>query len=86
MGERFLRRLLIIGANSVIIKRHVHAAARPGTWLGGMPMRKPAMLVRAALANRMARIVRAFAIGLEPMAPDGSLARGGVSQSPVAAA
>ena len=36
MGERTLRRLLIIGANSVIIKRHVHAATRPGTWLGGM--------------------------------------------------
>lgn len=31
MGERSLRRLLIIGANSVIIKRHVHAEARPGT-------------------------------------------------------
>ena len=30
MGERSLRRLLIIGANSVIIKRHVHAAAKPG--------------------------------------------------------
>lgn len=34
MGERSLRRLLIIGANSVIIKRHVHAAARPGPELG----------------------------------------------------
>jgi transposase len=55
MGERSLRRLLIIGANSVIIKRHVHAAARPGTWLGGMLTRKPPMLVRVALANRMAR-------------------------------
>ena len=33
MGERSLRRLLIRGANSVIIKRHVHARARPGTWL-----------------------------------------------------
>ena len=41
MGERSLRRLLIIGANSVIIKRHVHAAAKPGTWLGGMLTRKP---------------------------------------------
>jgi len=51
MGERSLTRLLIIGANSVIIKRHVHAAARPGTWLGGMPTRKPPMLVRVALAN-----------------------------------
>jgi transposase len=32
MGERSLRRLLIIGANSVIFKRHTHAAARPGSW------------------------------------------------------
>jgi len=28
MGERSVRRLLIIGANSVIIKRRVHCAAR----------------------------------------------------------
>lgn len=55
MGERSLRRLLIIGANSVIIKRHVHARARPGTWLGGMLARKLPMLVRGARANRMAR-------------------------------
>ena len=52
MGERSLRRLLIIGANSVIIKRHVHVAAQPGTWLGGMLTRKPPMLV--ALANNPA--------------------------------
>lgn len=74
MGERSLRRLLIIGANSVIIKRHVHATARPGTWLGGMLTRKPPMLVRVALANKMARIVWAL------------MAKGGVYQSPVAAA
>jgi transposase len=74
MGERSLRRLLIIGANSVIIKRHVHQAARPGTWLAGMLSRKPPMLVRVALANKMARIVWAL------------MARGGVYQSPVAAA
>ena len=60
MGERSLRRLLIIGANSVIIKRHCHAAAQPGTWLGGMLTRKPPMLVRVALANKMARIVWAI--------------------------
>lgn len=60
MGERSLRRLLIIGANSVIIKRHVHATARPGTWLGGILTRKPPMLVRVALANKMARIVWAL--------------------------
>ena len=74
MGERSLRRLLIIGANSIIIKRHVHAAARPGTWLDGMLSRKPTMLVRVALANKMARIVWAL------------MARGGVYQSPAAAA
>ena len=60
MGERSLRRLLILGSNSVIIKRHVHAAARPGTWLAGMLSRKPPMLVRVALANKMARIVWAL--------------------------
>lgn len=74
MGEQTLRRLLIIGANSVIIKRHVHAAARPSTWLGGMVTRKPPMLVRVALANKMARIVWAL------------MARGGVYQSPAAVA
>ena len=73
MGERSLRRLLIIGANSVIIKRHVHAAAKPGTWLGGMLTRKPPMLVRVALANKMARIVWAL------------MARGGVYKSPATA-
>jgi transposase len=60
MGERSLRRLLIIGANSVIIKRHVHASAKPGTWLGRMLTRKPPLLVRVALANKMARIVWAL--------------------------
>jgi hypothetical protein len=44
------------------------------------------MLVRVALANKMARIVWAFAITLGPMAQNGSLARGGVYQSPAAAA
>lgn len=73
MGERSLRRLLIIGANSVIIKRHVHASARSGTWLGGMLTRKPPMLVRVALANKMARIVWAL------------MARGGVYKAPAAA-
>ncbi|MEO8723754.1 MAG: IS110 family transposase, partial [Sphingobium sp.] len=62
MGERSLRRLLIIGANSVIIKQRVHPAARPGTWLAGMLSRKPSMLVRVALANKMARIVWALMI------------------------
>lgn len=73
MGERSLRRLLILGANSVIIKRHVHAAAKPGTWLSGMLTRKPPMLVRVALANKMARIVWAL------------MARGDVYKAPATA-
>lgn len=73
MGERSLRRLLIIGANSVIIKRHTHREAQPGTWLGNLLTRKPLMLGRVALANKMARIVWAV------------MARGGVYQSPTVA-
>ena len=57
MRERSLRRLLIIGANSVIIKRGVHKETRPGSWLDGMLSRKPPLLVRVALANKMARVV-----------------------------
>jgi len=64
----------MIGANSVIIKRHVRAEARPGTWLGDMLTHKPPMLVRVALANKMARIVWALMV------------RGGVYQFPAAAA
>ncbi len=74
MGERSLRRLLLLGANSVIIKRHVHASAKPGTWLGRMLTRKPPLLVRVALANKMARTVWAL------------MARGGVYRAPVAVA
>ncbi len=66
MGEWSLRCLLIIGAKSVIIKRRTHASAKPGTWLDGMLSRKSPMLVRVALANKMARIVWAL------------MARGGV--------
>ncbi len=60
MGERSLRRLLIIGANSVVIKRHVHREAQTGTWVGSLLSRKPPMLVRVALANKMARVVWAL--------------------------
>lgn len=74
MGERSLRRLLIIGASSVIIKRHVHASAQPGTWLGRIVTHKPRMLVRVALADRMARIVWAL------------MARGSVYKAPAVAA
>jgi transposase len=73
MGERTLRRLLIIGASSA-----TKAAARKGatseTWLGRMLARKPRMLVAVALANKIARIAWAL------------MARGGTYRASVAAA
>lgn len=59
MGERTLRRLLIIGASTVVM----HAArkgAPKGSWLARMVACKPRMLVVVALANKMARIVWAL--------------------------
>jgi transposase len=71
MGERTLRRLLIIGASSA-----TKAAARKGatseTWLGRMLLRKPRMLVAVALANKIARIAWAL------------MAHGGTYRAPVA--
>jgi len=72
MGERSLRRLLIIGASSTLV-----AAVRDGArdpWLARMLARKPRMLVMVALANKMARIVWAL------------MARGGSYRAPIAAA
>ena len=72
MGERSLRRLLIIGASAA-----ANAAARNPTrandWLAGMLARKPRMLVTVALANKMARIVWAL------------MAHGGSYRTPAAA-
>jgi transposase len=56
MGERTLRRLLIIGSAAVVL----HASKRgapAGSWLAQMMARKPRMLVTVALANKTARIV-----------------------------
>jgi transposase len=56
MGERTLRKLLIIGASAVVL----HASKRgapTGSWLAQMLARKPRMLVTVALANKTARIV-----------------------------
>jgi transposase len=73
MGDRTLRRLLIIGSSAVVL----HAARRgapQGSWLEQMMARKPRMLVTVALANKTARIVWAV------------LARGEDYRAPVAAA
>ncbi len=55
MGQRDLRRLLIIGAMSVIRVAVRRGGAPEGSWLARMLARKPRMLVAVALANKMAR-------------------------------
>jgi transposase len=71
MGERTLRRLLILGASGVL--RWVARNGAPaGSWIARMVARKPPMLVRVALANKMARIVWAL------------MAKGGIYRAPAA--
>ena len=59
MGERTLRRLLIIGA-SALVQQATRRGPPPGSWLARMLARKPRMLVIVALANKMARTVWAL--------------------------
>jgi len=72
MGERSLRRLLIIGASSVT-KVAARNPDKAGAWLAGMLARKPRMLITVALANKMARTVWAL------------MAHGGFYRAPAAA-
>lgn len=51
MGQRDLRRLLIIGAMSAIQAAQKRGGAPEGSWLARMLARKPKMLVAVALAN-----------------------------------
>ena len=59
MGQRDIRRLLIIGAMAVI-QWASRREAEEGSWLHRMMERKPLMLVAVALANKMARSIWAM--------------------------
>jgi len=72
MGERTLRRLLIIGA-SAAVRWAMRKGSTADPWLARMLNRKPPMLVIVALANKTARIVWAL------------IARGGTYRAPAAA-
>jgi transposase len=56
MGERTLRRLIIIGCSAVVLQASKRGAPS-GSWLEQMMARKPRMLVTVALANKTARII-----------------------------
>jgi transposase len=73
MGERTIRRLLILGASAVVRWASQRGAAE-GSWLARMLARKPRMLVTVALANKTARIVWAL------------LVKGGTYKAPAVAA
>ena len=71
-GDRYLRRLLIVGATAIVR----HARTQPGKhpWITKLLAKMPAKKVAVALANKMARI--AWAI----------LAKGGTYRAPMLAA
>jgi len=59
MGERTIRRLLIIGGSSMV-RQACRYGGPAGSWLERMLARRPRMLVSVALANKMARMVWAL--------------------------
>jgi transposase len=72
MGDGYLRRLLVVGATSVVRRAGGNTSAT-GVWMRSLLERKPARLVTVAVANKTARI--AWAI----------LARGETYRAPMAA-
>lgn len=58
-GNRYLRRLLVLGATAVLRHRQVRERAG-GVWLADLMSRRPARVVTVALANKMARTVWAL--------------------------
>jgi hypothetical protein len=61
MGQRDIRRLLIIGAMAVV-RWAARKGAADGSWLARMLAKKPRLVVAIALANKMARSVWAMLI------------------------
>jgi len=71
-GDRYVRRILVVGAHSVLRRAKQNPEKYP--WLTQLLARKPFKVVAVALANKMARIAWAL------------LAKGGTYQAPLLAA
>lgn len=56
MGQTDIRRLLIVGAMSVI-RWVVRKGGSPNRWLAALVARKPEMVAAVVLANKMARMI-----------------------------
>ena len=59
MGQTDIRRLLIVGAMSVI-RWVVRKGGSSNRWLAALVARKPRMVAAVALANKMARMIWAM--------------------------
>ena len=62
MGNRYLRKLLVVGAHAVLYHRKAHKDALR-TWADRLMNAKPFKLVAVAIANKLARIVFAILRG-----------------------
>ena len=61
MGQTDIRRLLVVGAMSVIWWV-VRKGGSPNRWLAQLVARKPRMVAAVALANKMARMIWAMSV------------------------
>jgi len=61
MGDKYLRRLLVVGMTS-LIRRAKYKPQAVDPWLADLLSRKPARLVTVALANKAARVVWAIMV------------------------
>jgi transposase len=71
MGDKYLRRLLVVGMTS-LVRRAKHKPDAVDPWLAALLSRKPVRLVTVALANKAARVIWAI------------MTRGGTYRTPVA--
>jgi error-prone DNA polymerase len=72
-GNREIRRLLVLGATSMVYRAEGWDSA-VGAWLRSILPRRPARLVTVALANKMARIAWAVMTHKEVYRPKGGVA------------
>jgi transposase len=54
LGDEYIRRLLIVGAQTVLLRAK---AARSDAWIQNLLARRPRLVVAVALANKTARVV-----------------------------
>lgn len=68
MGNAYLRKLLVVGATSVV-RRARAGTGRTSAWIQSLLARKPARVVTVAMANKAARIAWAVLVRGEVYRP-----------------